>query len=69
MKRVSGRHGRRCRSRHAGRPNLPADGELNLKYPGGLDELMQRPASEGHAIVQRGPRHFVEDFENKLTGT
>ncbi|MDM0105866.1 MGMT family protein [Variovorax sp. J22R24] len=47
---------------------LKADGELNLKYPGGLDELMQRLESEGHTVVQRGRRFFVEDFEKKLIG-
>ena len=62
------RAGERAR-RPSNRPGAEANGEMDLKYPGGLDELMQRPASEGHAIVQRGPRHFVEDFENKLTGT
>ena len=36
-----------------------------LKYPGGLDELMQRLESEGHTVVQRGRRYFVEDFETK----
>lgn len=45
---------------------LKADGELNLKYPGGLDELMRRLESEGHTVVQRGRRYFVEDFQHKL---
>ena len=47
---------------------LKANGELNLKYPGGLDELMRRLESEGHTVVQRGRRFFVEDFEKKLVG-
>jgi alkylated DNA nucleotide flippase Atl1 len=47
---------------------LKGNGELNLKYPGGLDELMQRLESEGHTVVQRGRRYFVEDFEKKLIG-
>ncbi|MDM0113164.1 MGMT family protein [Variovorax sp. J22R133] len=45
---------------------LKANGELNLKYPGGLDELMRRLESEGHTVVQRGKRYFVEDYERKL---
>jgi len=45
---------------------LKANGELNLKYPGGLDGLMQRLESEGHTVVQRGRRYFVEDYERKL---
>jgi len=42
---------------------------MDLKYPGGLDEHMRRPESEGHTIVQRTSRHFVEDLDKKLTGT
>ncbi|WP_076998751.1 MGMT family protein [Variovorax sp. KK3] len=45
---------------------LKANGELNLNYPGGLEDLMRRLESEGHVIVQRGRRYFVEDFEKKL---
>lgn len=45
---------------------LKINGELNLKYPGGLDNLMRRLESEGHTVVQRGGRYFVEDFEQKL---
>lgn len=45
---------------------LKINGELNLKYPGGLDNLMRRLESEGHTVVQRGGRFFVEDFEQKL---
>lgn len=45
---------------------LKINGELNLKYPGGLDNLMRHLESEGHTVVQRGQRYFVEDFEQKL---
>ena len=45
---------------------LKINGELNLKYPGGLDNLMRHLESEGHTVVQRGRRYFVEDFEQKL---
>lgn len=58
---------------HEGRPcptpywrTLKVNGELNPKYPGGLDELMRLLESEGHTVVQRGRRYFVEDFERKL---
>lgn len=47
---------------------LKVDGELNLKYPGGLELLMNRLESEGHTVVQRGRRYFIEDFEKKLVG-
>ena len=50
-------------------PGAEAIGELDLAYPGGLDEHMRRPESEGHTIVQRTSRHFVEDLDKKLTGT
>ena len=59
--------------RQAGQPEitpywrtLKINGELNLKYPGGLEELMRRLESEGHTVMQRGQRYFVEDFEKKL---
>lgn len=42
---------------------LKAGGELNPKYPGGLDNLRSRLEAEGHTIVQRRNRMFVEDFE------
>ena len=45
---------------------LKINGELNVKYPGGLDNLMRRLESEGHTVVQRGGHYFVEDFEQKL---
>jgi hypothetical protein len=53
---------------YAGLPEVKAIPELNLKYPGGLDELMRRLEAEGHTVVQRGQRYFVEDFERKLIG-
>ncbi len=39
------------------------------RVPGGLDELIRRLEFEGHTVVQRGRRHFVEDFEKKLIGS
>ena len=45
---------------------LKAGGELNPKFPGGLVNLKRRLAAEGHRIVKRGQRWFVEDFEQKL---
>lgn len=55
------------RERLAGYWQLPEFNPiLNLNYPGGLKELMCRLESEGHTVVQRGQRYFVEDFEKKL---
>lgn len=48
---------------------LKADGELNPKYPGGIEYQMEKLASEGHTFKTRGRkniRYFVEDFEDSL---
>ena len=45
---------------------LKKDGELNEKYPGGVEDQMLRLESEGHEIIKRGNRYFVKDFQNKL---
>jgi len=45
---------------------LKAGGELNPKYPGGLDNLTSRLESEGFTIVQKGKRLLVEEFERYL---
>jgi hypothetical protein len=45
---------------------LKAKGELNPKYPGGIPDLISRLNAEGHRVVQRGKRFFVEDFEKNL---
>lgn len=45
---------------------LKAGGELNPKYPGGVENLRRRLEAEGHSVVQRGKRFFVVDVERKL---
>lgn len=40
---------------------LKTGGELNPKYPGGLEGLRTRLEAEGHRVVTRGKRCFVED--------
>lgn len=42
---------------------LKAKGELNPKYPGGVENLKRLLAEEGHKVVQRGKRYFVAGFE------
>src|SRR5262249_26123676 len=42
---------------------LKAKGELNPKYPGGIQALKMRLLAEGHAFVERGKRVFVKDFK------
>ncbi|ODU15726.1 MULTISPECIES: MGMT family protein [Variovorax] len=48
---------------------LKIGGELNPKYPGGIEAQMSKLEAEGHTVVQRGKRYFVEGFAKKLTGT
>ena len=45
---------------------IKAKGELNPKYPGGIEGLKQKLGAEGHKVVQRGKRYFVENFEPQL---
>jgi hypothetical protein len=45
---------------------LKSGGELNPKYPGGILNLKRKLAAEGHKIVQKRKRYFVEGFEEKL---
>lgn len=45
---------------------LKKDGELNEKYPGGIDAQKQNLEAEGHTIIQKGKRFFVKDFADKL---
>lgn len=42
---------------------LKTRGELNPKYPGGIENLRVRLEAEGHTVVQRGSRYYVADFE------
>jgi hypothetical protein len=42
---------------------LKAKGELNPKYPGGIPAISARLRAEGHAVVSRGKRWFVREFE------
>ena len=45
---------------------LKSGGELNPKYPGGVESLRKRLKKEGHEIVTRGKRFFVADFGKHL---
>lgn len=48
---------------------LKAKGELNPKYPGGIEAQRKKLEAEGHAIIQKGRkniRYFVKDYENVL---
>jgi hypothetical protein len=45
---------------------LKKDGELNPKYPEGIDGQKIRLEKEGHQIIQKGKRSFVDNYEQKL---
>ena len=45
---------------------LKNGGEVNPKYPGGVDVLTKRLQAEGQTIVTKGKRVLVANFEPKL---
>ena len=48
---------------------LRAGGELNPKYPGGMEEQKKLLEAEGHTVIARGRkniRYYVQDYEDKL---
>lgn len=45
---------------------LKTGGELNAKYPGGIEELRTRLEAEGHRVVAKGKRLRVADYETRL---
>lgn len=45
---------------------LKKDGELNEKYPEGIDGQRFYLETEGHTIIQKGKRYFVKDYKEKL---
>jgi hypothetical protein len=47
---------------------LKSAGEINPKYPGGPDAQASRLRAEGHRVVKKGKRSFVDDYESKLIG-
>lgn len=48
---------------------LKANGELNPKYPGGIEAQKELLEKEGHIIIQKGRtniKYFVKDYEKSL---
>ncbi len=48
---------------------LKANGELNAKYPGGIEAQKEMLEKEGHTIIQRGRtniRYYVKDYANYI---
>jgi len=45
---------------------LKVKGELNEKYPGGIDGQKLMLEMDGHTVIQKGKRYYVEDYEDSL---
>lgn len=45
---------------------LKTGGELNPKYPGGIEEQKKHLESEGHRVIQKGKKYMVENYEKYL---
>jgi alkylated DNA nucleotide flippase Atl1 len=45
---------------------LKSDGEINPKYPGGIEDQKARLESEGHKVIRKGKKYLVEDYEKYL---
>lgn len=45
---------------------LKSGGEVNSKYPGGVDGVKALLQAEGHKVVQKGKKHKVVDYEKLL---
>lgn len=45
---------------------LKTGGELNPKYPGGLEAAAERLRDEGHTVFQKGKRWFVKNCDKAL---
>ena len=48
---------------------LKANGELNEKYPGGIESQKEKLEAEGHTIISKGRkyiRYYVKDYELAL---
>ena len=45
---------------------LKNGGELNPKYPGGIEALRAKLKAEGHAVIKKVKRFFVEDFSGSV---
>ncbi len=48
---------------------LKTNGELNAKYPGGVEMQKEMLEKEGHIVIQKGRtniKYYVKDYEKKL---
>ena len=48
---------------------MKANGELNAKYPNGIEAQKEKLEVEGHTIIEKGrknKRYYVKDYEKHL---
>lgn len=45
---------------------LKNSGELNPKYPGGIEHQKEMLEAEGHEVFQKGSKYFVKDYKEKV---
>lgn len=45
---------------------LKSGGEINPKYPGGIETQKKLLEKENHQVIQKGKKYFVLDYEKKL---
>ncbi len=45
---------------------LKSNGEINPKYPGGVQHQIELLEAEGHTVYPKGKKFYVEDFQKKL---
>ncbi len=48
---------------------LKTGGELNAKYPGGIEAQKEKLEAEGHTVIRKGSknvRYFLKDYEKAL---
>lgn len=45
---------------------LKTGGELNPKYPGGIEAQRKLLESEGHTVIQKGKKHLVDNYRAVL---
>ena len=45
---------------------LKSGGELNPKYPGGIEYIKMRLEAEGHKIIQKGKKYIVQNYEKSI---
>lgn len=45
---------------------LKTGGEINPKYPGGIEKQRKLLEAEGHKVIQKGKKYLVADYEKKI---